>query len=252
MKNPFEDTTNYENENRNGMAYWFPLLKQIKMRVPKTILVHTGDADLSPMVDGQEPTNFDNFYNRLVSAIDEMGTPCFLRSGMTSNKHAWDNSCYVTSTDKKHIARHIYEIVEYSYMANIAGLPLDYSIWAVRDLIKTKPLFTSFQNMPITKERRVFIKDGKVQCNHPYWLKSAFDRYSPEEWKLHGEELAFLSKEEEEELTSMATYVGKYFTGYWSVDFLQDVNGDWWLTDMAVGDRSFHHPECKLVEPRND
>jgi hypothetical protein len=233
----------YEQENKINMAYWFPLLKQIGMRVPKTILIDTGDCELGILTDGNIPKNIDNFLNRLTNAINEIGLPCFLRTGMTSNKHDWKDSCYIESTDRDYLINHISNIVKHSFIANIGGLPFDYSIWAVRQLIPTKPLFYCFNGMPITKERRLFVKNGKVICNHPYWPKEAFG-YHKINGKLDIEKLSFLNKEDEKELKLMAEYVGRYFTGYWSMDFLQDIENKWWLTDMATGERSYHYDGC--------
>lgn len=241
------EPTNYEQENKNNMAYWFPLLQMIKMRVPETILIHTGNCNLGPMVDGKEVVGLSAFVGRLQSAIKEIGLPCFLRTGMTSHKHGWKDTCFINSLDKKYLTSHVYELVEYSFMANVIGLPLDFSIWAVRKLIPTLPLFTDFNEMPITKERRIFIKNRKVICNHPYWPSDCFHQQHTE---AEIKELQSLSEQEEAELKLMAEYVGRYFTGYWSVDFLQDSHGQWWITDMAVGERSYHYPNCKVVEEK--
>jgi len=239
MTELFGEKMNYEQENKNNMAYWFPLLKQIKMRVPKTILVHTGDCELIGLLDGEMPEKADIFFARLKSAILEIGFPCFLRSGMTSNKHSWKDSCFIESL--KNLHGHIGSILEYSVLANIAGLPLDYSIWAVREIIPTKALFYDFHDMPITKERRVFIKDGKLICNHPYWPSNCFKReHSENEIR----ELQYISDDSYKELQLMAEYIGRWFTGYWSIDFLLDTKDNWWVTDMAVGERSYHYPGC--------
>lgn len=238
--NPFEDKTDYEQENKNNMAYWFPLLKQIKMRVPDTILIHSGITDLGETLEDGNPEKYRTFLDRLKSAINEIGLPCFLRTGQTSDKHSWKDTCYIDSDDDAYLLRHVANLVETSYMANIAGMPFDYSIWAIRRLIPTTPVLTYFNGMPITKERRLFISNGKVICNHPYWPKDAFDD------GITDEQIAILHSldEKDGEIELMAEYVGKFFKGYWSVDFLQDVDGNWWLTDMAVGERSYHYPNC--------
>jgi len=242
------EPTNYEQENKNNMAYWFPLLQMIRMRIPDTILIHTGVCNLAPMIDNKEIPGLDLFIERLRSAVEEIGLPCFLRTGMTSAKHGWKDTCFIESSDKKYLISHVYRLVEYSFMANIIGLPLDFSIWAIRRMIPTYRLFTDFNEMPIAKERRLFIRDSKVVCNHPYWPADCFQRRHAEE-KI--KELQYLSVQDNDELKAMAEYVGDYFTGYWSVDFLQDDKGKWWLTDMAVGERSYHYPNCEILNRMN-
>lgn len=239
MTNPFFQKTDYEQENKNNMVYWYPLLKQIRMRVPDTIFVHSGNCDLLSLSDGKDPKGLELFMGRLEEVIKEIGMPCFLRTGMMSGKHSWKDTCYIDKLDD--LKSHIASLVEESCIANIAGLPFDFSIWAVRKLISTTPLFTAFYgDMPITRERRLFIRDGKLECNHPYWPKESFE--GEENWTQDlQDELDFIDTPDQEELKQMAEYVGKYFTGYWSLDFLQDRDFNWWLTDMAVGERSYHY-----------
>ena len=237
-----EEELNPAEEAKINMAYWLPVINQIGMRTPKTILVHTGDTELGVLTDGGTPKNYAAFLERLRLAVDQIGTPCFLKTGLLSNKHGWKRSCYLT--DKKNLKSHIYSLVETSFIANISGLPLDYSIWAVRELIKTNPLFTAFHgDMPITKERRIFIKDGKLICNHPYWTGRAFKKGDATKEQM--KELQSIMPTERKELKLMAEYVGRYFKDYWSVDFLQDVDKNWWLIDMATGQRSYHWDSCK-------
>jgi hypothetical protein len=35
---------------------------------------------------------------------------------------------------------------------------------------------------------------------------------------------------------------------YWSVDFALGRDGKWYLIDMAAGEVSGHHPDCKFVK----
>ncbi|KKN09499.1 hypothetical protein LCGC14_1045840, partial [marine sediment metagenome] len=44
--------------------------------------------------------------------------------------------------------------------------------------------------------------------------------------------------------------VAKLFDGYWSLDWSMDHAGNWWVIDMAEGDRSYHWPDCKCVSDR--
>jgi len=236
MKSFDEKPLNPAEEARTNMSFWLPVLWQIKMRVPQTIMVNTGGIDLTELLDGKIPQGFNDFKQRMEMAINQIGTPCFIRTGMLSDKHSWKDTCYLTKVED--IGSHIAQLVESSCIANIAGLPFDYSFWAVRKLIPTKPVFFDFADMPITKERRIFIKDGEVVCNHPYWPKDAFTQSVSDKQMA---ELEDLTEEDKKELTAMAKYVAKYFTDYWSVDFLQDVEGKWWLTDMAIGERSYHY-----------
>lgn len=224
-------------EMKSNLSFWFPLLQQIGMRVPETYIIHRNGAELESLLDGIKPKNINFFLSDLQKAIDKVGYPCFLRTGATSNKHDWVNSCFVTKTST--LINHVANLVEASFMANIAGLPFNYDYWVVRKMIETKPITTYFNKMPIAREIRAFIKDGKTQCVHPYWPEEALSKV---EKKLIVE--LQVIPEEGDEIYLMIDYIAKHFSGYWSVDFLQDVDGKWWCTDMAVGQRSYHFPDC--------
>ncbi|HEC66392.1 MAG TPA: hypothetical protein ENI23_13985 [bacterium] len=230
-------------EQLNSLVYWYPVLKQIRIPTPKTLIIYKGQCELGMLADGQPPPSWDNFEKRLREAMDEIGYPCFLRTGQLANKHDWNNSCFIKD-DKESIKSHVANLVETSFMANIAGDPVSFDFWVVREMLNTKPVFTHFHgNMPIAREIRLFIKGGDIQCIHPYWPDEAFkDLDKPTKKKL--KEIQKLP-DKNHDVYKMAKYMARFFPGYWSVDFLEDKNGKWWCTDMAVGSRSYHYPDCK-------
>ena len=133
--------------------------------------------------------------------------------------------------------------------------------------------FTAFHGkMPINKEVRCFIRDGKIDCVHPYWFNEVFDREVAREAKMHkmigGEEAAKkgysqlpadwsdklaksnkLTFNDKSIIHEYLREVMPHFQGYWSVDFTKGVNGEWYLIDMARGELSQHHPECTHNKP---
>ena len=228
----------------NDFAFWYPLLKRIGMRTPKSNIIHT-DIELVGLLEGEMPDGYSTFLCSLWEAVVRMGLPCILRTGQLSNKHGWEGSCYLD--DVKKLSAHVGDLVETSCMANIAGKPFPYSTWVVRELIPTIPLFYAFYGkMPITREFRFFIQAGKVQCYHPYWPAEAFENQPDDDWKTHIDTLQAISDDDLKELTLMADYVAGYFEGYWSVDFLQASDGKWWLIDVALGSNSYHWRDCKF------
>ncbi len=244
MKNPFEEQLDETREQLISLVYWFPILKRIRMRVPKTMIVYSGDIELGHLVDGEKPENFDVFLTRMEVALEDFKLPVFIRTGMTSDKHGWNSTCFLK--DKKDLPRHISNLVQTSFIANIAGLPFDYSFWVIREIIETEPIFNFFPGeMPITKEFRFFINKGKIQCYHPYWPEEAFQNRLTEDQKKKLKEIQTLTIEEEKELFAMTNYIARFFKDYWSVDFLKAKNGDWYCIDMATGERSYHWPICK-------
>jgi len=229
-------------EGLNSLVYWFPILQRINMRVPETRIIHRGDVELGKMIDGEKVKGLKGLVEKIDIAVQEVGGyPVFFRTGMTSNKHDWKNSCFLKQ--KKDIISHIYNLVEHSFIANIAGMPFQYDFWIIRKMIPTRAITTAFAGkMPVAKELRVFIKNGKVQCYHPYWVKEAIKN------KEDLKQLQKFSKTELEEPLAMANYIAQFFSGYWSVDFLKDDNGNYWCIDMAVGPRSYHFENCKFAK----
>ena len=244
----FEQTNPVE-EQKINLAYWYPVLQTINMRTPKTVIVHTGGVNLEELTEGKKPDGLDVFLKRMKAELKNFTFPVFLRTGMTSYKHDWKNTCYLEK--EKDLLNHIAKLTEASIIANIAGFPFDYSFWVIREMLETEPIFHSFSGqMPITKEYRFFIKDGKVQCYHPYWPKEAFEIMNVKLTKEKNKklkEIQKLDKEDEEELKAMANYIAQYFKGYWSVDFLKTKSGLWYCIDMATGDRSYHWSECEHI-----
>lgn len=259
----------------NSMTYWYPILLELqhrlnnpvgevvsettngkfslkhlpakdpgfKLRVPDTIFVnYPYGPELGYMADGERPRGLEYLTAAIDLAAQQFGYPVFIRTEQSSDKHSWKDTCYLTA--KKDIEQHIYGLLEHSMMA---GWPHDF--FAIRRLIPTTPICTAFYgDMPVAKERRLFINKGEVVCNHPYWPDEAFtdgegnrrDNVTDEQIA----ELQVLSEADKEQLTRAAEWVSKHIYGYWSIDFLQDSNGDWWCIDMAIGSNSYHWPDC--------
>jgi hypothetical protein len=235
--------------NKNCLSHWYPILQRTGVRTPDTLILDLGEDgwNLAGMLDGDDP---GEPLNRLTSFINDcgesLGYPMFLRTGLTSGKHSWEKTCYLTSPQA--IQQHVYSLVEFSHLAHIMGL--SHNVWVCRRMIATAPLFrcVGYGNMPVVHERRWFIRDGKLQCSHPYWPKKALSQGRPDrhDWILCMDELSVQFG-----LEAVAKVAGG-FDGYWSVDVLKDESGDVWVTDMALGADSYHAPECEYSnETRN-
>lgn len=219
----------------NSLNFWFPKIEAAGLPVPRT-LIATADCDLTSLIDGELPSCWHDLIAHLKLFAEEIGLPCFLRTGHTSGKHSWNETCYLESLDD--LETQVANLVEYSVLADIMGLPTD--VWAVRELIETEPLFYAFHGrMPIVREFRLFVRDDKIEHIQPYWPSDAIEAPSDPDWH------AILTKASklwphDTSLCGLAVQaVEAVGGGYWSVDFLRDKNEKAWLTDMADGDRSF-------------
>ncbi|MBD1864154.1 MULTISPECIES: hypothetical protein [Trichocoleus] len=205
-------------ENKSCLSYWFPKLEVEGIPVPKTEIITT-DIDLDQLLENTVPEGFSQFVSAIQAAGDRLGYPCFLRTGHTSGKHDWLRTCYLDHPCSNVIGQHIVDLVEFSVCVDFFGLPT--RVWAVRELLKTEPAFHAFHGLPITKERRYFIRDGKVEHHQPYWPPGAIAGHTEE--PLWQELLAELNDETPETLTALthlSEQVAAVMDGYWSVDWL--------------------------------
>ena len=235
-------------QHRNCLSHWFPPLLAAGLPVPRTEIVET-DCELWRLMDGCIPDGYKSFLKRLQKATDLIGYPCFLRTGLTAGKHEWLRTCYLDSPDV--LAQHVGDLVEYSALASIMGLATN--VWAARQLIKTKPAFHAFHGlMPVTREFRLFTSGGEVVCCHPYWPPNALRASAVvSNWKERLAKLSILDGDTKRYLRSLAyRAVQAIDGGSWSVDLLQDVDGKWWITDMAMAAVSWHWPDCPNAEER--
>lgn len=232
--------------DRISLAYWFPILKLTGLPVPDTSWWET-DADFWAVIDGKPSQSADDFLDDLKRRASEWGYPLFLRTGHTSAKHSWKNSCYVTSEDD--LGKAVYGLVEYSAMA-MPSMPMN--VWAIREFLPLDIHFHAFYgDMPIATERRYLIEEGEIICSHPYWPAEAFEtmRNKPEDWRERLEMMNAI--EATPDVDHMSITVSMNFEGAWSLDWARHEDGRWFAIDMAPGEVSFHWPGCETVLARD-
>jgi hypothetical protein len=108
-------------------------------------------------------------------ALNERGIndlPCFLRTDHTSAKHNWEEACFVKSVGE--VMEHVYKIAEFSECAGMIGIPWD--TWVVREFLPTNPIGVCerYGNMPVCREFRYFIEDGRYCCSHPLSSRESY------------------------------------------------------------------------------
>lgn len=214
----------------NCITSWYPHLVRSGVKTPKTSVVLA--PNLISLFDNVIPEGYYKFKEDLEFVIKDMGLPCFLRTGHTSGKHGWKDTCYVD--DLKKLDNNIFNLLEACELASAMGLP--HNVWAVRELLPTTPIFRAFHGMPITKEARLFFKDGAVVGWQPYWPPEVFNKYEPdiEDWEPRIKQMNYELEDDIIELKSLTEKVIPFFNGYWSIDWLLTTNG-WYCIDMALG-----------------
>jgi len=224
----------------NDLAEWYPLIKDI-VPTPKTEIIDIRDIHLLPIIDGEAQKEMETAVNRVKDAVKKIkGYPCFFRTGLTSNKHSWIETCFLD--DENRIGQHIYNLTEFSAMADVFGPSIDVDTLVVRELLFVDPVFFAFRDMPITLEMRIFVDNGEVVYIQPYWPKEVFEGYVDDNTikdnisYLHNIDKYALSYIKEKSIE-----MNKKVPGYWSIDWLCDSNKNWWMTDMALGKDSYKY-----------
>jgi len=226
--------------DKSSMFYWYPKIKYLDIPQPKTEMYrfNEGEFKILQREEGIPKSIFEN----ILPLTEKIGFPLFMRTDNSSCKHGWKKTCYVPSIDK--LDNHIMELLTNSAMQGWMSY-CDKGL-ALRKYVPLITKFTAFYGeFPVNKERRYFIKDGRLQCRHPYWYPDAIENPSVVNWSALLDGLNRETPQEVLLLTKYAQKVADIFDGYWSVDFAKGKNGKWYLIDMAEGEKSFHWLECK-------
>lgn len=225
--------------SKTSMLYWYPRIKDLGIPMPKTEIVEVSYYNLVGLLDGKRLSPQDE--ENLCRAGDEIGYPLFLRTDMASAKHQWERTCFVPKVED--LFRHIWSLVDETLAAGMFG-GLDPNALIFRELLALDSAFTAFKGLPISRERRYFVRNGIVECHHPYWIEDAIANGYPlpnnKDWRRL---LAVLNHETPDESGILGPYaesLGKTLSGYWSVDFALSQAGIWYLIDMAEGEKSWH------------
>jgi len=245
----------------NCLSYWFPKLEAAGVPVPRTKIVRMPKEAVGSVwaaLDGKDGTPEETaamqaFMAELRAAAQEFDLPLFLRTGHGSGKHDWKNTCFVTDLDM--LPTHVSRLVEWSEMVDMMGLPWD--VWAVREFLPVAPVavLPAYANMPVNREFRFFVRDGKVVCGHNYWpIEAIREGLGPAGGHEAGADeratmiyAALCRTEPMSEIADAARIAGQVATaipGAWSVDVLETQRG-WYVTDMAEARKSFHWPGCQ-------
>lgn len=232
------------------MLYWWDRIKDLDIPKPKTIMIDckwTND-DFFSSFDGEPSERAKAVAEEVKAAALKIGYPVFLRTDLSSEKHSWRNTCYVSKPDE--MQDHIGYIMDSSLSKDLFT-----SGFAVREFLKLESTFSAFAGMPIAKERRFFVKDDEVLCHHAYWPPASIYNPSIKTWKIKLNALQNQSLAEIEILSRQAVKIGKCLGGFWSVDFCFGSARDkpdektWFVIDLALGDQSYHWCSCDKAPP---
>ena len=231
---------------KNSMFYWWPLVRDLPINTPKTIMIPLEGEVTFKVIDGKPDAAFDNMIEIAILAAEEIGYPVFVRSDELSNKFDWEDSCYVTKSEDMN--SHVCNILEATAMA----IGPRFNGVAVREFLELDWKFKAmYGKMPVAREFRMFVRDGVLECWHPYWPPASIEMPTIPNWYDVLKEMQTPTDEELQTITELSEIIGKAVEGYWSIDLCQTKDGSWYLTDMAVGEDSYHWGTCPNAPPEN-
>lgn len=224
----------------SSLLFWWPKVRGLGVPVPETKVLEFGPRCLAAVCcpDSEEDAaEARRVIEAVREAAREFGYPVFIRTDHASGKHEWENACYVAREED--LPRCLAGVIEFNEMVDLSPRAV-----VVRRYIPLESPFTAFRGMPVARERRYFVLDGRVVCHHPYWPEDAIRfRQEPEGWR---EKLAVLNEEAPDEVELLSGYaarLGAALPGYWSLDFARGADGVWYFIDAARGELSWH-PAC--------
>jgi len=244
---------------RSSLLYWWPKVKDLGIPVPRTEIVRFRPVTIAALGSlGEEPESSKEWLERqrrVVRAVERLGKvaftlgePMFVRTDMSAAKHRYVQTCYVRKVS--HYPGHVYRLAQEMLAADLFGLP--WSAIVFREFIPLAAEFWAWDGLPIAPERRYFVRDGEIECRHPYWPEEAVERGFPSGdaaalWRRKLASMNHQGSAEVELLMGYASRVAQALPGYWSVDFALGANGTWYLIDMARGEVSYHWAGCPRV-----
>ena len=223
-------------DNMNSIAFWYPRLDRERFPMPKTEIIHSNLEDSEDPERGMESPAYDRLLVSIKASGKRLGYPLFLKTEKTAFKHAWKETCFISSEDK--VEGNLKSILDESELHGVS-----HYFFAVREMLEVEPVFTHFYgDMPITQEVRIFVNNGEVRCIHPYWDREAFkdDKGNLEVSEKKLDKLELFTDWDAKRTYKMALFVASLFSGAWSVDLLKTKSGAWFLTDMAIAENSYH------------
>jgi len=261
----FEDSFDRESKtlNKNCLSYWYPALVRAGLPTPKTHIEFASKEVVKAIYnafDGKGDISLlEDFANRLRVGYEKITNdkreyPVFLRSGETSYKHDWKETCFVSCNDaeakKAGLPTLVERIINIATFQEMMNLPYPIT-WVMREYLPVIPLgiCPKYGNFPVTKEFRVFVDGPKIICWHPYWPLDALKDggFQPKEHVFNYDD--FCNSHDIDGVLELASRAGEALGGKWSVDILLTAKEPiWYVTDCAVAAASWHWPGCKRTE----
>jgi hypothetical protein len=226
---------------QDSAKFWLPRITTnvwLNEFVPRTALVEYNQDALAQSLRGKHTTEYERLYYIVAHEAKQIGYPVFIRTDITSAKHAGKSAWKVVSEEELNFA--LLTTLSASELKTTFQ-PIKASAILVREFLDLGTSGrTAFNGLPIGREFRLFADQNGLQCWHSYWPEEALtgkmdDGGEPEIMRQWSD--GWINTDVIDAAVTAAKAMG---AGKWSIDFAHDVQGSWWLLDMATAGNSYH------------
>ena len=243
------------NESLNDFSYWYPKVQNCGIRMPATyykkIMASKENERLFQAFYHDKPEEDDEIIKEWVKTsilpdleYYHLNGRIFVKNGRFSNKFDANNSCILWGTHRLADA-----IANINYQALCCGADgIDEIVvrqYIPHDIQNTPCIYNG---LPLRSEFRVFYDFDKKNAifTANYWdydyvrphLYEATDKIIFDHEKEKLQRQFFYNRLGVEAMVEEAMKNVTELEGQWSIDILMDENGQFWLIDMAVAQRS--------------
>lgn len=244
-------------EDPNNLSFWYPKVKDCGFRTPRTTVIQLPEKAILALFQDEENDREvirEFVISSVMPVIEAFDGKPFIKNGTFSDKYDF-GLCCPDKTDADSLTENIMRMGMDALCLDANGI----SEIVVRERIPApEGSRTIYGGMPLRPEFRVFydFSRGQLLYMENYWnwdycheavarnehdRKVFFDHYGVI-WRSYKESAMRLYMTAEDRLRNITG-----LEGIWSVDFLLDGNGEFWLIDMAQGHRSVYWDPYKVL-----
>ncbi|MFK7906585.1 MAG: ATP-grasp domain-containing protein, partial [Chitinophagales bacterium] len=138
-------------------------------------------------------------------------SPIVIKDYVKSQKHYWTEACFIPdASDTNQVEKVVKRFLE------LQGDDLNEGL-VFREFVGLEQLTThSKSGMPLTKEFRLFIKDGEIIAQFNYWDEGDYENIQPD-------------------LTRFKELIPKIQSRFFTMDIAKKVDGDWIIVELGDG-----------------
>lgn len=224
-------------DERISMLHWYPRIKDLPVPVPQTeffnldgststMELREGGLDMEQVIESLENIPAEEIAETVASFPTEKA---HIRSDWKASRLAGGEGRAITN-DPRIIHEEVLQLIDSMVMT---GFP--HNSLVVREWITVDELARSY-NKSICPEVRVIVDEGEVLGSFLDVYEDEFDMsFTTEEITACMNKLTERFENNRTKLEDWASVIARELdeTG-WSIDFIQDTNGDWHITDMAL------------------